>query len=89
LASWAHAKDKHGGSKGFVLQEIGGSTRGKGTICEVKQWRWKINHTRKGVVVNGSDNGISWITRTQGKNGERSNLEKDQSKWSRRPPRPA
>jgi hypothetical protein len=29
LASWAHAKDKHGGNKGFVLQEISGSTRGK------------------------------------------------------------
>jgi hypothetical protein len=26
---WAHAKDKHGGSKGFVLQEISGSARGK------------------------------------------------------------
>jgi hypothetical protein len=29
LASWAHAKDKHGGSKGFVLQEISGSVTGK------------------------------------------------------------
>jgi hypothetical protein len=29
LASWAHAKDKHGGSKGFVLQEISGSATGK------------------------------------------------------------
>jgi hypothetical protein len=29
LASWAHAKYKHGGSKDFVLQEISGSTRGK------------------------------------------------------------
>jgi hypothetical protein len=38
--------------KGLVLQEIGGSTRGKGTRCEVKQWMWKINHTSKGVVVN-------------------------------------
>jgi hypothetical protein len=28
LSSWAHAKDKHGGIKGFVLQEISGSARG-------------------------------------------------------------
>jgi hypothetical protein len=27
-----------------------------------KQWRWKINHISKGVVVNGSGNGISRIT---------------------------
>jgi hypothetical protein len=32
---------------------------------------------------------ISWITRTQGKKGARSILEKDQSKWSRRAPRTA
>jgi hypothetical protein len=29
LASRAHAKDKHEGSKGFVLNEISGSARGK------------------------------------------------------------
>jgi hypothetical protein len=28
LASRALVKDKHGGSKGFLLQEISGSTRG-------------------------------------------------------------
>jgi hypothetical protein len=67
-----------GESKGLVLLEIGGSTRGKGTRCEVKQWRRKINHTSKGVVVNGSGNGISWITWTQGKKGARSISEKDQ-----------
>jgi ribosomal protein L3 len=41
---------------------IGGSTRGKGTRCEVKQWGWKINHASKGVVVNVLDNGISWTS---------------------------
>jgi hypothetical protein len=46
---------------------------------EVKQWRWKINHASKGVVVNGSGNGISWITWTQGKKGARSISEKDQA----------
>jgi hypothetical protein len=46
---------------------------------EVKQWRWKINHASEGVVVNGSGNGISWITWTQGKKGARSILEIDQA----------
>jgi hypothetical protein len=46
---------------------------------EVKQWRWKINHASKGVVVNGSGNGISWIMWTQGKKGEISISEKDQA----------
>jgi hypothetical protein len=48
---------------------------------------WKINPASKGVVVNGSGNGISWITRTQGKKGARSISEKDQNERSRRPPR--
>jgi hypothetical protein len=38
--------------------------------------------------VNDSGNGISWITRTQGKKGARSILEKDQSEGSNRSPRP-
>jgi hypothetical protein len=74
-----NAKNKHGGSKGFVLQKIGGSTKGKGTRHKAKQWRWKINHTSKGVVVNGSGNGISRITWTQGKKGARSISEIDQA----------
>jgi hypothetical protein len=62
----SNAKDKHGGSKGFVLQKIGGSTKGKGTRHKAKQWRWKINHSIKGVMVNGSGNGISRDTRKAG-----------------------
>jgi hypothetical protein len=46
---------------------------------KAKQWRWKINHGSKGVVVNGSGNGISCITWTQGKKGARSILEKRSS----------
>jgi hypothetical protein len=58
LASWAHAKDKQGGRKGFVLQEISGSVRGKKKreLHKAKQWRWNINHASKGVVVNDSGN---------------------------------
>jgi hypothetical protein len=70
-----------GGRKGFVLQEISGSTRGKkkkGERDKAKQWRWKINLASKGVVVNCSGNGISWIMRTQDKKGARSISEKDQ-----------
>jgi hypothetical protein len=37
LASRAHVKDKHGGRKGFVLQEISGSTRGKEKKSDTKQ----------------------------------------------------
>jgi hypothetical protein len=55
---------------------------------KAKQWRWKINPASKGVVVNGSGNGISWITRTQGKKGAWSISKKDQSERRRRPPRP-
>jgi hypothetical protein len=36
---------------------------------DVKQWRWKINHASRGVVVNGLGNEISW---TRGKKGARS-----------------
>jgi hypothetical protein len=46
---------------------------------DVKQWRWKINHASKGVVVNGSGNGISRITWTQGKKGARSTSKIDQA----------
>jgi hypothetical protein len=46
---------------------------------EVKQWRMKMNHASEGVVVNGSGNGISWITWTQGEKGARSISEKDQA----------
>jgi hypothetical protein len=52
LASWAHAKDRHGGSKGFVLEEICGSIRGKKGGHKAKQWRRKINRASKGVIVN-------------------------------------
>jgi hypothetical protein len=68
-----------GEARALFLYKIGGSTRGKGTRCEVKQWMWKINHASKGEVVNGSCNGISWITWTQGKKVARSISEIDQA----------
>jgi hypothetical protein len=53
--------------------------REKGERHKSKQWRWKINHASKGVVVNGSGNGISRILWTQGKKGARSISEIDQA----------
>jgi hypothetical protein len=64
LASWAPAKDKHGGSKGFVLQEISGSARGKkkrGGDTKQNNGGGRLIMQSKGVVVNGSGNGISRI----------------------------
>jgi hypothetical protein len=81
LASWGTCKGQAWGSKGFVLQKISGITRGKKEkgVTQSKTIEWKINHASKGVVVNGSGNGISWITWTQGKKGAISISEIDQS----------
>jgi hypothetical protein len=73
----ARAKDKHGEARALFCRKVVEAQEEREQ--DVKQWRWKINHASKGVVVNGSGNGISRITWTQGKKGARSISEIDQA----------
>jgi hypothetical protein len=73
-----NAKDKHGEKQGLCFcRKLVEAQEAREQ--DVKQWRWKINHASKGVVVNGSVNKILRITWTQGKKGARSISEIDQA----------